>query len=149
MTLIRLKPARELLRDSMIPESFLNVIDGMFNDGLGKFERNLHFSPRVDVAENKDAYSIRVSLPGMKKDEIKVETEDGFVIISGERKFKKENDEKFHAIENFYGNFQRSFELPANVDASKIDATLTDGILTILIPKVDEVKNSRQGISIK
>lgn len=142
MTLIRLKPARELLRDSMVPASFVSMIDSVFNDSLGKFERNLHFSPRVDVVEKKNQFEIHVSLPGMKKEEVQVRINDGFVVISGERKFTKQNDETYHAVENFYGNFERSFELPSYVDAGKIEAEMNDGILKVFLPKTDANSNS-------
>lgn len=108
MTLIKFKPSRELLRDSIIPSQMLNLFDNFFNDSVGKFERNVFFTPRVDVVEKEKQFEIKVSLPGLKKDDIKIESD--MVIISGERKFEKENNQDtYHLVENFYGSFSRSF----------------------------------------
>jgi len=149
MTLIKFKPSRELLRDSVIPSQMMNLFDNFFNDSVGKFERNVFFTPRVDVVEKEKQFEIHVSLPGLKKEDIKIDIDGEMLNISGERKFKKENDEdKHHLIENFYGSFSRSFTLPENVDKNSINAEFTDGILKLEIPKI-EVKENKTSIKIK
>jgi HSP20 family protein len=151
MTLIRFKPSttRELLRDSMIPNHMMNLFDSMLNETAGKFERNVYFTPRTDVVENTKSFEFQVSLPGLKKDEIKIEVDGDVLTISGERKLNNENkDEKRHIVESFYGKFSRSFNLPENVDKQNIDAAFADGILTLSILKT-EVKESKTHISIK
>ena len=94
----------------------------------------------MDILENDSAYEINVAVPGLSKDEFKVDLNDNFLTISGERKFSTEKKEKnLHVVETQYGNFSRSFALPENVDASKINAKYNNGILEITLPK-DEKK---------
>lgn len=151
MTLIKFKPTstRELLRDSMIPATVMSMFDNFFNENAAKFERNVFFTPRVDVAEHAKSFEVHMTLPGMKKEEIGIEVEGEVLTISGERKLKNEgNEAKYHMVESFYGKFSRSFTLPENVDKSAISAELTDGILKIEIPKT-EVKDNKATITIK
>lgn len=151
MTLIKFKPnaARELLRDSIVPGHFFNVFDSMLNEQVGKFERNVFFTPRTDVMENAEIFEIQMTLPGLKKDEIKIELEGDVLTINGERKLKNDSKEaKYHVVESFYGKFTRSFTLPENVNKEKVDATLEEGILRLSIPKM-EVKENKASISIK
>ncbi len=149
MTLIKFKPTRELLRDSVIPSEMMNLFDNFFNDSVGKFERNVFFTPRVDVIEKDKKFEVHVSLPGLKKDEVKAEIDGDRLHISGERKFHNENkDDKYHMVENYYGSFARSFTLPENVDKNGMVAELTDGILKIEIPKTP-VKETKTSIEIK
>ena len=149
MTLIKFKPSRELLRDSVIPSQMMNLFDNFFNDSVGKFERNVFFTPRVDLVETEKQFEIHVSLPGLKKEEVKIDMDADMLTISGERKFNNENKEdKFHLVENFYGSFSRSFTLPENVDKTNINAELANGILTLQLPKT-EVKEHKTSIKIK
>ncbi|MFI5221356.1 MAG: Hsp20/alpha crystallin family protein [Bacteroidia bacterium] len=148
MTLLKLRPTRELLRDSVIPSQMMNLFDEFFNDSIGKFERNVFFTPRVDVAENAKQFEIHVSLPGLKKEEVKLDVDGEMLTISGERKFKNEDKEnKYHLVENFYGYFSRSFNLPENIDKTNISAELNDGILNVKLPKT-EVKENKTSIKI-
>lgn len=151
MTLIKFKPhaTRELLRDSMVPSNVLNLFDSFFNETAGKFERNVFFTPRTDIVENAKSFDVHVSLPGLKKEDVNIEIDGDMLIISGERKLRNENkDDKFHMVESFYGKFSRSFHFPENVDRNAIEASLTDGILTLSIPKT-EVKENKTTIAIK
>jgi HSP20 family protein len=151
MTLIKFRPTstRELLRDSMIPSNFMNAFDSFFNDQAGKFERNVFFTPRTDVVEMEKNFTVNITLPGLKKDEIKIDVDGDTLTVSGERKLNNESkEETYHLVESFYGKFSRSFNLPENVDKQNIAAELVDGILSLTIPKV-EVKESKTTIAIK
>jgi HSP20 family protein len=148
MTLVRLKPGREFLRDSMIPQNMMRAIDDMFNESLGKFERSVHFSPRTDVVEKDDRFELHINLPGTKKEDVKIEVDADVLTISGERKFVKEADDKYHTVESFYGSFSRSFTLPENADKEKIEASMNDGILKVDIFK-SEVKQTKTSVVIK
>ncbi len=101
-----------------------------------------NFSPKVDIAETKEAFELSVQLPGVNKEDIKVELDGNLLTISGERKFnKEESDKTWRKVESFYGAFSRSFTLPDNVDKENIKANSKDGILLISIPKkLDEKK---------
>lgn len=145
MSLIRYNsPANDF-----IPTSFSNLIDRFFNESLSRNGGAVYsFVPKVDVVENEKAYEIHVAVPGMKKEDFKLDLNDNFLTVSGERKFTKEQkDKNFHSIETQYGTFSRSFALPENVDANGINATYNDGILQINIPK-DEKKTLKTTIKV-
>src|SRR4051812_14567863 len=120
-----------------VPTSFSNLIDRFFNESLSRTGGAAYsFVPRVDIVENDKAYEIHVAVPGMNKEEFKLDLNDNYLTVSGERKFTKEQNEKnFHSIETQYGNFSRAFALPENVDATKINAKYNNGILEITVPK--------------
>ncbi len=94
------------------------------------------WSPAVDIYENEEAVVVKAELPGIPKDQVSVEVKDGVLTLRGERKFEKEvQEENYHRVERSYGSFQRSFSLPSSVDAEKISASLTDGVLELRLPK--------------
>ena len=127
--------------NDFIPTSFSNMIDRFFNESVARTGGSQYsFVPRVDITENEKSFEIHVAVPGMNKEDFKVDVNDNYLIISGERKFTKEKKENnFHAIETQYGTFSRSFSLPENVDAQKIEARYVNGILELNVPK-DEKK---------
>jgi HSP20 family protein len=149
MTLIKMNPAREFFRERMLPNEVNSLFESFFNDGLGKFERNVFFTPRVDVLEKQSQFEVHLALPGLKKEEINISVEKNTMTISGERKLKNEDkDDKFHMVENFYGKFSRSFTLPENIDITKIEGTFEDGMLRVLLPKA-ELKQHTTKVTIK
>jgi len=149
MTLIKMNPAREFFRERMLPNEVNSLFESFFNDGLGKFERNVFFTPRVDVLEKQNQFEVHLALPGLKKEEINIAVEKNTMTISGERKLKNEDkDDKFHMVENFYGKFSRSFTLPENIDITKIEGTFEDGMLRIVLPKA-ELKQHTTKVAIK
>ena len=94
------------------------------------------WQPAVDIRETEDALIVAAELPGIDKKDVKVGINDGVLTISGERRYEKEVDEKnAHRIERAYGTFERSFSLPTNVDASKVDAKMENGVLTLTLHK--------------
>ncbi len=99
------------------------------------------WAPALDVHEDKDSFSIRVELPGMKREDIEVSLQDGALIISGERKEEKVNEgTEVHRQERFYGRFSRALTLPSAVAGDKVKAQYKDGILTVTLPKAEEAK---------
>jgi HSP20 family protein len=132
-----------------VPVSFNNLIDRFFNESLSRTGGAAYsFVPRVDIVENEKAYEIHVAAPGMNKEDFKLDLNDNYLTVSGERKFTKEQNEKnFRSIETQYGNFSRAFALPENVDASKINAKYNNGILEINVPK-DEKKTLKTTIAV-
>jgi HSP20 family protein len=106
--------------------------------------------PMTDIYETKDAYVFKVELPGFKKDDIKVEFSGDTLTLRGERKQEDETkNESCHRLERSYGVFERSFTVPKNVDAKKIDAALQDGVLILTVPKIDEAKTKAIPITVK
>ena len=91
--------------------------------------------PQVDVFEKDNRLITRIDLPGLKKEDVKVEVTDGYLAISGER--KKEEDEKgdqFYRCEREYGSFQRAVPLPEGVKLEDVKATFADGVLEVSVP---------------
>jgi HSP20 family protein len=143
MTLVRFRDHD--IETPVLPRTFSEMLDTFFNEAVTGRE---NFVPGIDVMESDKQYEIRVTLPGIKKDEVKIELEDNTLTVSGERKFEnEEKNKRYHLVESRFGTFKRSFTLPRNVDNSSIDAKMAEGILNITIKK-DEKSVSRQ-ISIK
>jgi HSP20 family protein len=106
------------------------------------------WSPALDLYQSNDNTVAVVELPGMRKDEIEISLHDGTLTISGERKRESNgNGEKAERTERYIGTFRRSIALPSRVDASKVSATYRDGILTVTLPKVEEVKPKQIQVS--
>ena len=100
--------------------------------------------PAVDISERKDAYLVAVELPGVKPDDLEITFEDGLLTIQGERHFAHDSaEEKMHRAERYYGAFRRSITLPSHVEADKIEASVQDGVLQILVPKAPDVQAKR------
>jgi HSP20 family protein len=97
--------------------------------------------PPVDIEEDDREYLLKAELPGMKKEDVKLQVEGGTLSISGERKEEKEEkDKKHHRVERSYGAFMRSFALPEVVLSEKVSAEFKDGILTVHVPKDEKAK---------
>ena len=102
------------------------------------------WAPALDISERKDAYLVTVELPGVEGDDLQVTLEDGLLTIQGERHFAHDSSEQqFHRVERHYGAFRRSITLPAHVMAEGIQATVDNGVLQILVPKMEEATPKR------
>lgn len=107
------------------------------------------WAPNVDITETDTAYLVKGEIPGVNKEDVKVNIEDGMLIMSGERKQEKEEKgKKFHRIERSYGSFMRSFRLPDNVDESAVKAEFKDGMLNVTLPKSAQVKAKAINVSV-
>src|SRR3954468_23796881 len=97
--------------------------------------------PTADITEDEKEYLIKAELPDLRKEDVKVTVENGVLTISGERKLEKEEKgKKYHRVERAYGSFARSFTLPEDADAEKIQAEFKDGILSVRLPKNEKAK---------
>ena len=102
------------------------------------------WAPAVDISERKDAYVVDLELPGVKLDDLEIVFQDGLLTIQGERGLAPDSaDEQTHLIERRYGLFRRSITLPPHVNADAIEASLEDGVLRVVVPKVEEAKPKR------
>jgi HSP20 family protein len=102
------------------------------------------WAPALDISERKDAYLVTVELPGVEADDLDITMEDGLLTIQGERQFTSESSEQqFHRVERRYGAFRRSITLPAQVQAEQIEASFDDGVLQIVVPKMEEATPKR------
>src|SRR5579859_6690386 len=141
MSIIRYNP------NDFVPSTFSSLVDRFFNESLARTGGSV-FTPKVDVIENDNAYEVQVAVPGLNKEDFKIEINDNYLTVSGERKFTNEKkDKSFHSIETNYGSFSRSFTLPENADGAKVTAKYNNGILELVIPK-DEKKILKQTIKV-
>jgi HSP20 family protein len=97
--------------------------------------------PSLDITEQKEQYIIKVDLPGLQKDNIKITLESGVLRIEGERKAQEPQQDTYaHRSERSYGRFVRAIKLGAEVDANKLSATYKDGVLEVTVGKTEQVK---------
>jgi HSP20 family protein len=108
------------------------------------------FLPPADIVEREKDYLVKIDLPDVKKDDVKVLFDEGVLTVKGERRTEKEEKgEKVHRTERFYGAFERSFVLPDDVDAKLIRAESKDGVLTLTLPKAATPKAKPLAITVQ
>lgn len=130
-----------------MPQTFSSMLDRFFNESVNT-RGFTGFTPHVDACETENGYEIEVALPGIRKEDIAIDFQEGKLTISGERRFeKKEEGRRYQMLETQYGTFSRSFYLPDNVNPDKISAHLQDGVLLVNVPK-DEHKTMKRQIKI-
>jgi HSP20 family protein len=135
MTLMRWSPWQEL-------ESMNRQLSHLLDDShFGLSSEAGQWVPTVDIRETDDALLVQAELPGIEKKNVRLEVKNGMLTISGERRYEKDvKEENVHRVERAYGKFSRSFSLPTNVDADKVDATMKDGVLEVRLPKRESAK---------
>lgn len=132
-SLVRFDPLRDIgaVRDEM---------DRVFGRAFGERLART-WTPALDMLETADAIVLTAEVPGLGADDIEVEFDDNVLTISGERTFTEAaDDSNYHRIERAYGKFSRSITLPRGIKADAVSADVTDGVLTVTVPKADEVK---------
>ncbi|WP_205503603.1 Hsp20/alpha crystallin family protein [Rufibacter psychrotolerans] len=135
--------------DDLMPQTFSSMLDRFFNESVNNRERMTRFSPQVDTCETEQGYEIEVALPGLKKEDIHLDFQQGRLTISGERRFNNEQkDKRYHLIESQYGSFMRSFQFPDTVKADNIEAVFENGVLRVMVPK-DEQKTAKRRIEVR
>jgi|ERR1043166_1269667 HSP20 family protein len=121
-------------------------IDRLFDSPLNALTSNSQqflsgWLPTVDLYEDRDHLVLKAEIPGMKKEDIEISLHGDVLTLSGERKEEEEWEKaETYRAERFLGKFQRTFTLPVTVDASKVQASYKDGILTVTLPKAEEAK---------
>ncbi len=138
-------PYREMRRGFDLMNTLLNSIESAPEEGA-----LYDFVPAVNTREDDHTYVIELDLPGIRKEDIEITTEDNILTVSGERKRKEEvKEEDYYKMESLYGTFSRSFTLPEKVDVEKIHAEAKDGVLEVVIPKQEEKEKQPKKIEIK
>jgi HSP20 family protein len=108
------------------------------------------WTPTVDIYEDQDAFLLKLELPEVSKEDIKVNLNENVLSISGERRFENEDKrDGYHRVERSYGQFYRSFTLPPNINAEAINAEYKDGMLRLSLPKKEEAKPKAISVNIK
>lgn len=139
----------------LTPQSYRRRGYDFFNELLNSLESKegdvmVDFKPAVNTREGSDAYHVDVDLPGVKKEDISIDVENNVLTISGKRETKSEvKEQDYYKIESSYGKFQRSFTLPEKVDVENIRAVTQDGVLEVVIPKLQIAQNPTKKIEIK
>ncbi len=139
MTATTRSPFRELmaLQDRM-NRMFDSSIQG---GGTDEEMESTAWTPAVDIYETKDSIMVNVEAPGMSREQFAVEVKDDVLTLKGDRPFEKDvSREHYHRIERSYGKFRRSFVLGTPVQIEGITAAYKDGVLEIVLPKVEEAK---------
>jgi HSP20 family protein len=132
----------------MKPEPFTREIDRVFDAFFGQSEQARRWVPPVDLVEAEDHFVLKADLPGLSESDVKIEVQDGALTISGERSSEHEQHERgWYRIERSFGSFNRSLTLPDGVDADRIEASFSNGVLEVRIPKPEERKPRRIEIS--
>jgi HSP20 family protein len=108
------------------------------------------WSPAVDIIERDVEYEVRMELPGVLKNDVKINIENNVLTIRGEKRQQSNEEEKgYRRVERSYGAFQRSFNLPTSVRPDKTDATVADGVLTVRLPKAEEARPKEIEVNVK
>ena len=146
MRLMRWEPLREM-------DDLLKGFSPMFGrlPTLARpAEGGYEFMPPADVVEREKEYLVKIDLPDVRKEDVKVLFEDGVLTIKGERKEEKEvKGETMHRTERFYGAFERTFALPDDVDPKAIHAACKEGVLLVTLPRVAVEKPRPLAITIQ
>jgi HSP20 family protein len=103
--------------------------------------------PPVDLLETPDEYVITAELPGILREDLHIELQDGRLTLSGIRRERKVACEQYHRVERGHGSFNRTFQLPVPVDTERIVADLRDGVLTVTCPKTSDTGARRIRVS--
>ena len=132
-----------LMRTNNLPSLIENFFGRDMNDFFNTNTPALHNVPAVNVIENENGFRIEVAAPGLKKEDFKLNLNHNNLTISAYQETKNEEqdkNEKFTRREFSYSSFQRTFTLPTSVNADAIQASYTDGVLKIELPKREEAK---------
>lgn len=135
--------------------SLQREIDRVFSDfnrgvpALGEFGKSA-MAMKVNIAEHDNAIEVSGEMPGVSAEDIDVQLKDGVLTIKGEKKVETDDKQKdYHIMERSYGLFERSFTIPAEVDAAKVEATFDKGVLKVTLPKLPAAQAKAQKIAVK
>jgi len=135
---------------SLYKKDALKMFEDVFNDKVSPFFSSM-VAPafKVDISEDENTIFIEADMPGVKKEDIKVSMDGDLLSISAERTQSEEEKKKgYHRIERSRGSLSRSFTLGENVDAEKIEAKYDNGVLKVMVPKVEPTKKTEKEIPV-
>ena len=119
------------------------LLEQLWEGDLPQFPGLAAWAPALDVAETKEAVTVKAEVPGMDAKDIQLALQDQVLTLKGEKKQEKEEkDERYHRVERSYGAFTRSVRLPVAVDGSKVTAAFKNGLLTVTLPKTLAAKGT-------
>lgn len=131
-TLVKYRP-----RTNTLFRNFDSVLNRFFDDGFDTGSS----TPAVDVHEDENQFTLEAEMPGMTDKDVDINVENNMLTISSKKEEEKEEEKKGYVLkERRRSSFSRSFMLPKNVDAGKIEASMKNGVLNLTIPKAEEAK---------
>ncbi len=150
MTLIRFKPESANVSPAQSPGDLLRDFMNLHFPFFPQEKAGMNtWSPALDVHDDKDAFTVTLEAPGLKKEDFEISYHDGVLSIAGERKEEKEAEERnYFRRERFFGRFSRSVSLPAEVQPDKVAAAYKDGVLTVTLPKAEKAKPKQIEVSV-
>ena len=143
MKLVRWDPLQQMVAMSnrlnrTLNDSYTDPYSRRTEDSFGAW------APPVDIFERQDELVIRAEIPGVEMEDVNVGIENGVLTLHGERKQESEvREENAYRMERVHGTFTRSFSFPTTVDAAKVTATYKNGVLEVIVPKVETAKPKR------
>jgi HSP20 family protein len=150
-TLIRRADRSPMRRMGLWGDDLDRVMEGFFRPlGWPEEAASVDLVPAMDVIEREDAFIVKTEMPGVKKDDIKITTEDGVLTISAETRSETEEKKEGRVIrqERRYGKYVRSLRLGTGVDSRNVKASYKDGILELTLPKAEEAKPKKISVSV-
>ena len=124
-----------------------SMVDRMFENAMDRQTggwQPVEWGLALDVTENEEEFTVKASVPGINSDDLEITFTDGTLTIKGETRGEKNVDEAhYHIRERRFGRFSRSISLPSNLDTDKIEASYDSGVLTLHLPKAEEMKPKR------
>jgi HSP20 family protein len=144
MTLVSVKPIKEF-------DNIQNSIQKYFDDftSMKSTLNNSVFSPKFDISEKNNQLKIEAEVPGVIKEDLKITLQDNILTIEGEKKNSSNDEARYFVAERKFGSFKRSFTLPEDIDSEKVNAKFDNGVLTVLLSKVEEKTPVEKVIEVK
>ncbi len=139
MTLVRYNPNRGYLS---MQDTMNSLVNALFNSDASDFaSEGSEFSPRMDMKETEDAYTVKLTMPGIDKNDIDISVSDGVLTVKGETREDTEDEKATYLVrEHKHYSYFRSVRLPSEVVADKAEAEYKNGVLNLTLPKAEEVK---------
>lgn len=140
MTLVRYNPNRSYLS---MQDTMNSLVNALFNSELSDTgSENGEYAPRMDMKETENAFEVKLTMPGIDKDNLDISVTDGVLTVKGETKEDEEKEEngKWLVREHKHVAYYRSVRLPSEVQAEKAEAEYKNGVLLLTLPKAEEVK---------
>lgn len=140
MTVVRYNPNRGYLS---MQDTMNSLVNALFNTDNSMNSEAADFTPRMDMKETENAYVLKLTMPGMNKEDIDISVSEGVLTIKGETKEDEENEDekvKYLVREHRSFSYYRSVRLPSEVVADKAEAEYKNGVLLLTLPKAEEVK---------
>ena len=139
MTVVRYNPNRRYLS---MQDTMNSLVNALFNSDTSISNSDAgELTPRMDMKESEDAYTVKLTMPGIDKNDIDISVSDGVLTVKGETKEEEEDEKSTYLVrEHKHYSYYRSVRLPSEVVADKAEAEYKNGVLKLTLPKAEEVK---------